>query len=288
MSSVYDVAVADVNVAILTFTSTEATAVRELLSGFGIGSTVWTPTYLAEGKEGRLSDGRTVRVQHHPLSAQGNVIAATELSRSVRENLDDYYIFYGCCGTADPNLVGKVFRVASVSYMSLGVVVDSPNGEVVKLKNKWIVRTDPDEQEPLKTIVLPAGSAGAAGSVAGLGLPDAHVLATDKVVKIAPGAPPARLRQEACCPVYSKEDWTYAQALAQYTERAMLPVLIDMETFGIASAMRALGLSDRVIVLRVVTDALSSKVGQTDQQQLDYLKAGLAGLAAAIATILGL
>jgi hypothetical protein len=61
-----------------------------------------------------------------------------------------------------------------------------------------------------------------------------------------------------------------------------------METFGIASTMHALGLSERVIVLRVVTDALSDKAGQSDQEQLNFLRAGLAELAAAMATILGI
>jgi hypothetical protein len=183
--------VADVNVAILTFTRTEATAVRELLSLLYIDPTVWTPTLLGEeALEDLLSDGRRARVQHYPLSAQGNVVAAAELSRSTRENRADYYVFYGCCGAVDPKLVGQVFRAAWVSYMSLGVVVASSGGEVVKLKNKWIVRTHPNEQAPLEAIQLPAGSAGTPGSVSGLDLADAHVLATDKVIKISPGVAP--------------------------------------------------------------------------------------------------
>jgi hypothetical protein len=174
--------------------------------------------------------------------------------------------------------------------MSLGVVNDDgPNGEVVKLKNKWIVQTDSDEQAPLKTIALPAGSAGAAGSVAGLGLREAHVLATDKVTKVAPGAAPESKYDGPTGPVYEKGEWTYSQALAQYTAiTRRAAVLIDMETFGIASAMRALGLSERVVVLRVVTDALSDKATQTEDQQLELLRGGSAELADAIATILGI
>jgi hypothetical protein len=53
-----------------------------------------------------------------------------------------------------------------------------------------------------------------------------------------------------------------------------------MESFGIASTMEALGLSYRVLVLRVVTDALSNMEAQPDQQQLDLLKAGPKGSAA--------
>jgi hypothetical protein len=305
--SVYDVAVADatdvadVTVEIFTFTTNEIAAVTELLTRLYIdvpvyGPTVWTSTKLGdEILEGHLSDGRTARLEHHPLSAQGNVVAAAELARSVWGNREkkraDYYVFYGCCGTVDSGLVGEVFRVKSVSYMSLGVVNDdAPNGgEVVKLKNKWIVQTDSDEQAPLKTIRLPAGSAGAPGSVSGLGLREAHVLATDKVIKVAPGNAPESLHTGPTGPVYEKGEWTYAQAVAQYIKIAPgADVLIDMETYGIASAMRALGLSERVVVLRVATDALSDKARQTEKQQLELLRDGSAELAHAIAIILGI
>jgi hypothetical protein len=80
--------VADVFVAVVTFTKTEETAVRELLSRFYIspnvfGPTVWSPMSLGEfALEGTLSDGRVVRLEHRSLVAQGNVIAAAELSRS--------------------------------------------------------------------------------------------------------------------------------------------------------------------------------------------------------------
>lgn len=65
VSWVYDVAVADVTVAIFTFTRNEATAVTELLTRLYIdlpvfGTTIWTSTKLGEEVlEGRLSDGRT-------------------------------------------------------------------------------------------------------------------------------------------------------------------------------------------------------------------------------------
>ncbi|OBH88183.1 hypothetical protein [Mycobacterium sp. E2989] len=285
---------ADVTVAIFTFTRNEATAVTELLARLYVdlpvfGATVWTPVkHGDESLEGRLSDGRTARLEHHPLSAQGNVVAAAALSRSTRENRADYYVFYGCCGTVDSKLVGQVFRAERVSYLSLGVVVASPDGEVVKLKNKWIVRTHPDEQAPLAAIELRAGSAGAPGSVSGFDLPDAHILATDKVIKVSPGIAPVPMETLSSGPVYAREDWTYALALALYSGMTTQPVLIDMESFGIASAMRALGLCERVVVLRVATDSLSDKANQSEQDQLDFLRDGLAELAAAIATILGM
>ncbi len=61
-----------------------------------------------------------------------------------------------------------------------------------------------------------------------------------------------------------------------------------METFGIASTMEAMGLGLRVVVLRVVTDALTDKQGQTDAVQLARLRAGSNQLAGAIATMLGM
>lgn len=163
-----------------------------------------------------------------------------------------------------------------------------PDGEVVKLKNKWLVRTHPDEQAPLAAIELRAGSAGAPGSVSGFDLPDAHILATDKVIKVSPGVAPVPIETLSSGPIYAKENWTYSLALALYSGMATKPVLIDMESFGIASAMRALGLCERVVVLRVVTDALTDKADQSEQDQLDFLRTGLAELAAAIATILGI
>ncbi|OBK47059.1 hypothetical protein A5656_30745 [Mycobacterium gordonae] len=291
---VYDDAVADVTVAIFTFTKNEATAVTELLTRLCVdlpafGTSVWAPTKTGEeALAGRLSDGRTARLEHHALSAQGNVVAAAALSRSTRENRADYYVFYGCCGTLDPGLIGQVFRAEKVSYLSLGVVAATADGEVVQLQNKWIVRTQPSEQAPLDAIELRAGSAGAPGSVWGLDIPDAHVLATDKVIKISPGVAPAPLESPSGYPVYAKENWTYSLALALHSQLATTPILVDMESFGIASTMRALGLCERVLVLRVASDALTNKVDQRDEDQLDFLRAGLPELAAALATILGL
>jgi hypothetical protein len=293
-SWVYDAVVADVTVAIFTFTKNEATAVTELLNRVHVGLPAFGPTVWAlttagqEVVEGRLSDGRVARLEHRPLSAQGNVIAAAALSRSAWGHRADYYVFYGCCGAVDKNAVDEVFRVAWVSYMSLGVVSDSPSGEVVKLKNKWIVRTKRSEQEPLDPIELPAWS-GTAGSASVLGLRDAHVLATDKVINVSPGIAPVPIHKPPSGAIYAKEEWTYAQALAQYVEMAPeTPILIDMETFGIASTMEAMGLGLRVVVLRVVTDALTDKRHQTDADQLRRLRAGSNQLAGAIATMLGM
>lgn len=283
---------ADVSIVIFTFTYNEATAVRSFLQSLidDARPTVWTAMLLGETITATLSDGRSVQIQHKPLSAQGNTVAAAALGRAVTESGDaDYFFFYGCCGAIDGDLIGQAFRVATVSYISLGKVYKSATGdEAVRLKNKWIVRTEPSDQAPLPTIVLPAGGKGAPGSLTGLDVPDAHALATDKVVHIAVASEaPNPIRVDNLGPVYAKGEWTYAQALKQYADAAMGPVLVDMESFGIASAMRSLGLDERVIVLRVVTDALSDKEGQGDDDQLALLMGGLPTLAATLATIIG-
>jgi hypothetical protein len=88
--------------------------------------------------------------------------------------------------------------------------------------------------------------------------------------------------------VYAADEWTYGQALAHCRDHVPGPILIEMETFGIASTMRALTLDDRVLVLRVVTDALSNKEKQTKQQQFELLTGQLHVLGHVLATIMGI
>lgn len=280
---------ANLAVQIFTFTSTETAAVDELITG--MTAVAWTSVGDRVITAPRRRGGGNAVIRHTPLSAQGNVIAGTALIKGFTQAPADYYIFYGCCGTIDANDVGKIFRVASVSYLSLGVVrnpkatTGPPPDEVVKLKNKWIVPTDPADQSPLPTVTLPAGAPGQPGTVDGLDIDDAHVLATDKVIHV----PPASAAPEPITPggnVYSKEEWTYAQSLAQYANSATGPVLVDMESFGIASTALALGRDLRVLVLRVPTDALSDKSGQSDPLQQQLLTAQLPALAAALARII--
>ncbi|MCV7290766.1 hypothetical protein H7J87_36120 [Mycolicibacterium wolinskyi] len=332
---------ADLDVVIFTFTDTEAAAVKSLLELYvdpnRTDPTLWRAALGKELIMGTLTDGRTVQIEHKPLRAQGNVTAATELTRAVYDDAvdhqpsADYYIFYGCCGALDGKLTGEIFRVSSVSYMSLGSVKD-PRGQVVEnkpehvtdssgqggdqlmvkerppvvigavaqtpvdavtetvtLKNKWIVRTHPGEQAPLGSIELPTGSESAPGRLKLLNIPDAYVLATDKVIEIPPAmnAPtPRRTPLEG--PIFDAGEWTYGETLAHCRENVKGYVLIDMETFGIASAMRALGLGDGVLVLRVVTDALTNKVNQADQDQLGLLKSRLPALDDILTTIMGI
>ena len=279
VSRVYDVAVADVTVAIF-YLHQERSDRRNRVAG--------TPLHRPTGfrnngmdadkaggealEEGQLSDGRTARVEHHSLSAQGNVVAAAALSRSTRENRADYYVFYGCCGTVDSKLVGQVFRAERVSYLSLGVVVASPDGEVVKLKNKWIVRTHPDEQAPLDAIEFRAGSAGAPGSVSGL----------EASRRPRPGNRQgdqgfARCRHQganryAVQRFHLRQGGLDVLIGACRLLRIALSPMQGEPSFVFGNACDGL-VSPRVLVLRVVTDALTDKADHSEQDQLDFLRA---------------
>ncbi|MCW2691225.1 MAG: hypothetical protein JWR37_6115 [Mycobacterium sp.] len=343
---------ADLDVMIFTFTETEATAVKSLLEKYldpnRADPTLWRAALGKELIMATLTDGRTVRIEHMPLRAQGNVTAATELTRAAYDDekahgtFADYYIFYACCGALDGKLIGEIFRISSVSYMSLGsvkkhrgqvvdttpkqdtavkqdttvkqvadsagqgtdplmikqrpstavsTVVQAPidaGTETVKLKNKWIVRTNPGTQAPLGSIELPTGSSSAPGRLLLLKLPDASVLATDKVIEIPPAkTAPKPKRTTPAGPIFDSEEWTYGEALAHCEKYVEGNVLIDMETFGIASAMGALGLENSVLVLRVVTDALTNKAEQPAHRQLHLLTRQLPALDDVLTTIMG-
>ncbi|RFZ28232.1 hypothetical protein DSM43519_00541 [Mycobacterium marinum] len=344
----YACTVADLDVMIFTFTETEAEAVKSLLQKYldtgPADSTLWRAEVLGERIiVGTLADDRTVRIEHKSLRAQGNVTAAGELTRAayddekVHGEFADYYIFYACCGALDGKLIGQIFRISSVSYMSLGSVkrhhgqvVDATTPkqdatlrqvaeltehgadpllvkqrppaavgttmhapidavtETVKLKNKWIVRTYPGEQPPLGSIELPTGSPTAPGRLRLLDLPDASVLATDKVIEIPPAkTAPTPRRTPPDGPIFNAGEWTYGETLAHCREYVKGNVLIDMETFGIASAMEALRLENNVLVLRVVTDALTNKADQPDYDQLALLQRQLPALDEVLAIIMG-
>lgn len=309
---------ADLDVAIFTFTTTEKDAVRALLEPLLDAPTDWTLTPgVADWAISRtLPNSTTVQVLHKHLAKQGNVIAATEFARAAdygNRDAPEYFIVYGCCGAIKKELIGQLFRVSKVSYLSLGEVSKPPIKapalfrllqigigwlscligesitEIVKVKNKWIVKTDADRQEPLGSYELPAGTRQAPGPLMSLTIPDAYALATDKVIKIPPAAQaPQPSRYAEGVPLYDEGEWTYGEALARCRDDVPGPILIDMETFGIASTMRALALDDRVLVLRVVTDALSNKAKQTKAEQLRLLKSQLPLLARVLATIMGI
>jgi hypothetical protein len=279
---------ANVAIQIFTFTSTESDAVDQLFDTMTNATpTTWSQTGVRVISSPRQRSLGTAVVTHTPLSAQGNVIAGTALARAFTEASADYYIFYGCCGTVHKSNVGNVFRVATVSYISLGAVrpATAPD-EMVKLKNKWIVNTGTPGDLPLPPVVLPAGAPGQPGTLDGLGIGDAVVLATDKVIHVPPAAKvPAPVPPGGN--VFPKEEWTYAESLAHHVNAAIgSVVLIDMESFGIASTAIALGCDLRVLILRVPTDTLGDKKGQTDAQQLALLVGGHPALLDVLARIM--
>lgn len=55
--------------------------------------------------------------------------------------------------------------------------------------------------------------------------------------------------------------------MAQYVDPGDRPVLIDMESYGIASITSKFGKDLGVVVLRVATDALIDKAEQGDPEQ---------------------
>jgi hypothetical protein len=279
---------ADLVVQIFTFTTTESAAVDLLLAVMASQTWSWAGAGVIASPR-RTSLGMA-QIRHTALSAQGNVVAGTALARAFTEVPADYYIFYGCCGVVDARNIGQVFRVASVAYLSLGAVrprrrfLRLPD-ETVRLKNKWIVETSSADQPPLPTVVLPAGAAGQPGTANGLDIKDAQVLATDKVVHV----PPAAKAPSPVAPgsaVFDKGEWTYAEALAHHIRSTQSPVLVDMESFGIASTALALGCYLKVLILRVATDALSNKQDQSDSQQENLLMRGLPALASVLARII--
>ncbi|GAB5901827.1 hypothetical protein OKHIL_76380 [Mycolicibacterium mageritense] len=145
----------------------------------------------------------------------------------------------------------------------------------MKLRSKWITQTEA-KQTPLPVYTLNH-------ELMDLGVVDAHALATDKVIKVSPAreAPSKAAGKD----VYRDEEWTYAEAMAQYTDPLNRPILIDMESYGIASVAVPIGEDLGIIVLRVATDALNDKrnQGKPDQQRL--LTEPLPALAQIIARI---
>lgn len=300
---------ADLNVTIFTFNDNEADAVDYLLDLY-LGGTkatagVWSvPRRHSDTIIGTLNPSgpapMTVAIRHKPLRAQGNVTAGAELARTAfedpdaRDPADDYYIYYACCGALDGRLIGKGFRVSDVAYISLGSVKPrGGGGEVAKLKNKWFVYTQPYYQKPLSSFTFRTGTKAAPGRLKFLKIKPAYVLATDKVIQVPPAKkapPPSPYGSSLAATVYPDAEWTYGKAMAH--SRDHLPdknILIDMETFGVASTAHAMGLQDRVLVLRVVTDALTNKDSKTiPNQRTILMNNAVTVLHRALSTIMGI
>ncbi|MCP9771670.1 hypothetical protein KBY66_03390 [Synechococcus sp. Tobar12-5m-g] len=254
---------------IVTFNANERDAIDFLLKDMCGNGSAWRPKH-----DNPRSISRTNpkwRVTHEPLEAQGNVMAATQTAKLFNpRNRPDMVIFYGCAGSNDTALVGHVFFVGTVAYASLGTVDDEIEPaaerlrELVTLKRKWLDETMMGGVTPLVVHVFETGSdTSSRGLPATTGIDVAHVIATDKVVKVA---------AVLATPKPPKE-WTYSHALAWMATQSKYPaVLIEMESYGIAAIAEALEIKERVLVIRVVTDCLVDKTTSTsDESQRELL-----------------
>lgn len=247
-------------IGVVSFNENEAFAVDSLLSDLASGA---PSPWRREGPQAIARDygTDTWRLEHFSLLAQGNVVAAAALAAQFAATQPklDFVVFYGCAGAVEPLDVGEVFLVQRAHYLSLGKVapIEGEGGELVTLKNKWLCHLlPPVDAEPLAPGVFPLCSKSGPVDVPAItGLPTARVAATDKVVMVPVGTPPAAKEPGPPHDLYEKKEWTYGEALG-FVAATAGPLLVEMESFGIARVADALGILDRVVVLRVTTDAL--------------------------------
>jgi len=260
-------------IGVVSFNQREADAVDALLDDL-TNESAWS----RHGSNGvSMSYPREVVIDHHPLRAQGNVIAAARMAEllGAHQRQPDLLVFYGCAGAVDPANVGSAFLVGSVSYLSLGTVdVEStfPYLERVTLKNKWLCHVAGADAEPLETVTFNEVISGPALGLAASKLTPCHVIATDKVVRIGPsGVAPAPQAQGPPHAVYSRGEWSYADGLAYVSDARTDPVLVEMESYGIGAVSKALRLENRVVIIRIATDDLVGHANSDEQQaQLLY------------------
>lgn len=280
-------------ITVVSFNENEQDAVESLLDALvNYAGSPWTTRHARLSSISRDvgADLRWV-IEHVPLRAQGNLLAASQLAREfARDERADFVVFYGCAGAVTPPHEDSVFLVKSVNYLSLGTVEGDANGERVTLKNKWLVHLDPPaEVEPLSQVRFPIAGGGAPVDLCALTpLPTAHVAATDKVVRVAAGVAPVPTVHPPPQARYPREEWTYGQALGMVLAQiGTTPLLVEMESYGIALVAAALRFDERVVVVRVTTDTLTDHAapgGHTRQRAL--LESGRAALALVLLTLL--
>jgi nucleoside phosphorylase len=264
-----------VSVAIVSFNANERDAVDELLADLANGAP--SPWRLAGQRSIERDFGPDLwRLEHLPLLAQGNVVAATQLAELFkgRQQPPDFVVFYGCAGAVEPDHVESVFLVKTANYASLGTVEQENGKERVTLKNKWLCHTyPPGDAEPLEVAVFPlCFGNGPINLPTRSGIPTARIIATDKVVRVGPKPLPAPALPTPPHDSYTKDEWTYGQALTLVANAGDV-VLVEMESYGIGRIAQALDIQDRVVVMRVTTDALTDH-RSSDASQRELLRQG--------------
>lgn len=264
------------SIAIVSFNLNEERAVDLLLSDIASGG---PSPWARDGERGikRTYGSAEWRVHHVPLRAQGNVLAGAQLAEFFRDHQPpDYVVFYGCAGAIAAEDDASMFLVRHVNYLSLGTVEQPPDeAERITLKNKWLCHVNPAaDVDPLDVVSFPMCIPGSTrlDLCALSGIPAARVAATDKVVRIGPGAVPSPVQAGPPHDRYAKDEWSYGQALALVAQ-ASDSVIVEMESYGIGRTAQALKIEDRVVVLRVTTDALKDHA-HSDDRQRDLLERG--------------
>ena len=275
------------SIGVVSFNANEANAVDRLLSDLASGAPSPWQRDGTDAIRRRFGPEEDWRLEHVPLLAQGNVLAAARLAEFFqdRSKAPDYVVFYGCAGAIDPANDASVFLVEDVNYLSLGTVEAAPAGELVTLKNKWLCHLDPAaDVQPLDVVTFPACTPGGSFDLPALsGIPLARVAATDKVVRVGRSGIPEPVRKGPPHDRWKKAEWTYGQAL-DLVARGSGVVLVEMESYGIGRIAQALKIADRVVVLRVTTDALTDH-GHTSARQLQLLEDGRRVLARVLAVL---
>ncbi len=264
-------------ISVVSFNQNEQRAVDQLLSDLASGA---PSPWRRSGEQTIERDfGEEVwKLQHFPLNAQGNVVAAVRLAElfAPLRKVPDFVVFYGCAGALEKEHTRSVFLVEAVNYLSLGTVVaDGAGGETVTLKNKWLCHTPPpSDVRPLPLGIFPLCSGSGSFDLRALsGLPGARVAATDKVIRVGRGSAPAPTVAGPPDTYYAKNEWTYGDALDFVASGHEKILLVEMESYGISRIAEALNIQDRVVVMRVTTDALTDH-GKSDDDQHSLLMQG--------------
>src|SRR5664280_2284639 len=108
-------------VAIVSFNANERDAVDHLLRDLVSGApSPWRGAGVRSIERDFGSD--LWRLEHFPLLAQGNVVAATQLAELFRgrQRPPDFVVFYGCAGAIESQHTESVFLVKTANYASLG------------------------------------------------------------------------------------------------------------------------------------------------------------------------